>query len=150
MSKFYNTPNKEITDTEGNKHWISPSVSVDALVIVGEQVLVVKRSEAMSNAGLWCLPCGFMDWNECPHFACIRELLEETGIDIRELNPINSDSHRPHALNGTALQFEFRLQGIPTVNINTEECVDYKWISLNDLDSLEWAFFHDELITYFL
>lgn len=146
MTKFNNTPNKLVTDTEGNKHWISPSISVDGLVIVDNHVLVVKRSEAMSNPLLWCLPCGFMDWNETPLDACIREVYEEAGIDVREHDMLNADYHRPHSINGTALQFIFRLSEFPKLNLDMDECVEYKWVGLDELDELEFAFGHERLI----
>lgn len=30
----------------------------------------------------WCLPCGYLDWDESIHHALIREVFEEVGIDI--------------------------------------------------------------------
>lgn len=146
MNKFHNIPNELVTDTKGNKHWISPSISVDAMVVVGQHVLVVKRSEAMSNAGLWCLPCGFMDFNETPLLACMRELHEETGVEIRGSDIRNADFDRPHSLNGTALQFVFNLFDFPQVKINTEECTEHKWVNVLELVNYEWAFGHDNLI----
>jgi ADP-ribose pyrophosphatase YjhB (NUDIX family) len=151
MSNFNNIPNHEITDTDGQSHWISPSASVDALLIVNGFVLVTKRSANMpDNAGLWCIPCGFMDWNEDILRAAMRELHEETGVDVREHNIINKDYIRPFALNGTALQFAFELLERPEVNLNPEECQDYKWVSISMLNDLEWAFGHHLLIKYIL
>ena len=145
MNRFHNVPNELITDTEGRQHWISPSISVDALLIVTGMVLVIQRSKAMSNPLLWCLPCGFMDYNETPLQACMRELYEETGVDVRELDILNTDYQRPHSLNGTALQFVFELRERPEVCIDTKECQDYKWFADN-LHYLDFAFGHDELI----
>ena len=149
MNKFNNIENKLVTDTDGNKHWISPSISTDALLVVNGFVLIVKRSEKMSNPNLWCLPCGFMDWNENMVNASIRELFEETGIDIREHDIIN-DYHRPYNLNGTAVQFIFELLERPDVKINPEECLDYAWVSVSMLKDYEFAFGHNDLIGYLL
>lgn len=146
MKPFHNIPNELITDTQGRQHWISPSISVDALVVVDDKVLVIKRSASMSNPGRWCLPCGFMDWNEAPLDACIRELFEETGIDIREADVLNADWVRPHALNGTALQFVFVLPELPEINLDINECLEYALLSLDELPNYDWAFGHDILI----
>ena len=151
MDRFNNIKNKEITDTDGNKHWISPSVSVDALLVVNGFVLIVKRSSNMSNPNMWCLPCGFLDWNEDLFTAAIRELYEETGIDVRAFNILNlKDCNRPFALNGTALQFKFELFERPDVNLNTEECIDYAWVSTSILKDYDFAFGHNHLIRYIL
>jgi ADP-ribose pyrophosphatase YjhB (NUDIX family) len=157
MKSFHSIPNTEVIDNSGNKYWISPSISVDALVIVAGQVLVTRRSDApeVSNPLKWCLPCGFMEWNETPLNACMRELCEETGIDIRELKLLNNecttDSYkRPHSENGTALQFVFMLSDFPEVKLNADECVAWAWVSVDELQKYEWAFGHDRLIREFL
>lgn len=147
MKSFNNIPNELVTDTQGRQHWISPSISVDAMVVVGELVLVVKRSDSMSNPRKWCLPCGFMDWNESPLDAAIRELYEETGVDIREADVMNTDYIRPHALNGTALQFKFELPELPDIILDTNECIEYEWVSIIELKNFDWVFGHDKLIS---
>jgi len=150
MGRFNSTPNKEITDTQGNKHWISPSVSTDALVLVNGFVLIVKRSENMNHAGKWCLPCGYVEFNENFLDAAYRELFEETGIDIRAFDVINSDYTRPYTLNGTALQFVFELLNRPDVKLDLKECTDYAWVSTSMLKDYDFAFNHDLLINFLL
>ena len=44
-----------------------------------EQVLLTRRTDN----GLWCLPGGGMDPGESAEEACIREALEETGLQVR-------------------------------------------------------------------
>lgn len=151
MDRFNNVPNKEITDTCGNKHWISPSASIDALLVVNGFVLVVKRSAEMSNPLKWCLPCGFMDWNENFLNACIRELYEETNVDVRAFDIINNDYQRPFALNGTAIQFMFELFERPLeIKVNPDECITYAWVSTSMLKDYDFAFGHDRMIDYLL
>jgi len=151
MDRFNNIPNKLITDTDGNQHWISPSVSVDSLLVVNCFALIVKRSDNMSNAGKWCIPCGFLDWNEDFFSAAIRELYEETGIDVREhtINNLNF-CNRPFALNGTALQFVFELLERPNLKLDWNECTDYAWVSTLMLKDYNFAFGHGKLIEYLL
>ena len=43
------------------------------------RILLVKRSAA-PNIGQWCLPGGFMQIDESPERAALRELKEETGL----------------------------------------------------------------------
>ncbi|HIL31155.1 MAG TPA: NUDIX domain-containing protein [Dehalococcoidia bacterium] len=44
-----------------------------------EQVLLTRREDN----GRWCLPGGGMDAGESAAEACVRELLEETGLEVR-------------------------------------------------------------------
>lgn len=56
-------------------------VTADAVVTANGHVLLVKRRKA-PGAGLWAIPGGFVDQKESVYSACLRELKEETGLDI--------------------------------------------------------------------
>ena len=59
-------------------------VSAIALIDADGRVLIAKRPEGKSMAGLWEFPGGKVEINETPEAAIIRELNEELGIDITE------------------------------------------------------------------
>lgn len=48
----------------------------------GDSVLLVKRADA-PFMGLWDIPGGFLEPGELPVDGMIRELREETGLDVR-------------------------------------------------------------------
>ncbi|HIM76814.1 MAG TPA: (deoxy)nucleoside triphosphate pyrophosphohydrolase [Rhodospirillales bacterium] len=66
-----------------------------ALVDADDQVLIAKRPEGKTMAGLWEFPGGKVNPGELPETALVRELLEELGIDITEscLAPVTFASH---------------------------------------------------------
>ncbi|MFA7428911.1 MAG: bifunctional GNAT family N-acetyltransferase/(deoxy)nucleoside triphosphate pyrophosphohydrolase [Rhodospirillaceae bacterium] len=70
-------------------------VTAVALVDPDNRVLLQKRPEGKTLAGLWEFPGGKVDPFESPERALIRELREELGIDVREscLAPITFASH---------------------------------------------------------
>jgi 8-oxo-dGTP diphosphatase len=53
-----------------------------ALVDLDGRVLVQRRPEGASMAGLWEFPGGKIEPRETPEVALIRELQEELGIDV--------------------------------------------------------------------
>ncbi len=53
-----------------------PNRTVDPIVIKNGNILLVKRKDT----GSWALPGGFIDRNEMPVAAALREVAEETGI----------------------------------------------------------------------
>ncbi len=59
-------------------------VAACALVDVDGRVLLTRRPEGKSMAGLWEFPGGKLDPGETPEAAIIRELREELGIDVAE------------------------------------------------------------------
>lgn len=58
-------------------------IAADAVVFYGGQVLLVQRKGPLGN-GLWALPGGYVEDNETFYDCAIRELIEETKIDIPE------------------------------------------------------------------
>ncbi len=70
-------------------------VAAAALIDADGRVLIAKRPEGKSMAGLWEFPGGKVDAGELPETALVRELDEELGIDITEtcLAPFTFASH---------------------------------------------------------
>lgn len=67
-------------------HYRNPKPCAGTLVVDGDRVLLVERNDP-PDAGAWSLPAGFLEWDEPPERAAVRELHEETGIeaDISDL-----------------------------------------------------------------
>jgi 8-oxo-dGTP diphosphatase len=70
-------------------------VSAVALIDPDGRVLLAKRPEGKTLAGLWEFPGGKVEEGETPEAALIRELKEELGIDVAEscLAPLTFASH---------------------------------------------------------
>jgi ADP-ribose pyrophosphatase YjhB (NUDIX family) len=46
------------------------------------RVLLVQRAKDQFGAGLWCIPCGYVEWGEDLREAAAREALEEAGVAV--------------------------------------------------------------------
>lgn len=60
----------------------SPKLAAGALVEHEGRVLLVRR-DVEPRRGQWCLPGGYVDYDEGPVAAAIREVREETGLIVR-------------------------------------------------------------------
>jgi ADP-ribose pyrophosphatase YjhB (NUDIX family) len=62
----------------------NPKVVVSALIEDGGRVLLVLR-DIEPGRGLWGMPGGYVDWDEHPEEALIRECLEEVLVRVEPL-----------------------------------------------------------------
>lgn len=58
-----------------------PVCAVGAIVLEKGELLLVKRDREPAR-GSWSLPGGRVEWGESLMEACVREVREETGIDV--------------------------------------------------------------------
>ncbi len=59
----------------------NPVPAVGAFVRKDSKLLMVLRKYP-PRAGLWTLPAGFMEYDEAPEETAVREVKEETGLDV--------------------------------------------------------------------
>jgi len=62
-------------------HFKNPAPAVSILVVEDDRILLGKRS-GQPGKGLWALPSGYIEFDEDFITAAIREVREETGLDV--------------------------------------------------------------------
>ena len=60
----------------------NPIPAAGVMLVENDRILLVKRGHP-PRIGTWCIPAGFMEWNEHPSQTAVRELEEETGLKVR-------------------------------------------------------------------
>ncbi len=155
---FNNKPNHIIRDDKGKAHWISRSVAVVAVVKWKDKFLVVKRGPVVSNPNKWCVPCGYLDWNESASECVVREVYEESGLNLKNYKVSGLESHYELATEpdvnwkqDIAIHFSINIDSEVEPNtdlsiVNDEETLDIKWITVDDIPNFKFAFNHDKRI----
>ncbi|MCQ8279004.1 8-oxo-dGTP diphosphatase MutT [Acetobacteraceae bacterium KSS8] len=108
-------------------------VAACALIDSDGRVLLARRPEGKSMAGLWEFPGGKVEPDETPEQALVRELAEELGLDVSEacLAPFAFASHgyaKFHLL--MPLYVCRRWKGIPMAR----EGQTLAWVAADQLD----------------
>jgi len=65
----------------GFVQYLNPAPGAGVILLRGAKVCLVRR-RFEPRKGLWCLPTGFMEWDEDVKVTAAREALEETGLEV--------------------------------------------------------------------
>jgi len=77
--------------------YITPKVGASAAIFnESDEILLMERADGSG----WCLPCGWVEPNEKPVEAVIREVREETGLEIEIRQLVGVFTRMPSAQNG--------------------------------------------------
>ena len=144
---------------EGKKYWYSRSICAVALLFATDEMgkwYVIANKRGSTEKHKWNCPAGYLDFDETIAECAVREVYEETGLeiakDILHLVFINDDPKE------TRQNVTFRYVGllndkveVLSKQLNDEhseknEVEDIKFIPIEDINKYEWAFNHDNLI----
>lgn len=128
------------------------SLAVDIAVVDIKDRLMVIRRGGDTNTGKLALPGGFVDINETLRHAAIREVKEETNLDIEDdflyEGLILDDVDRNPRGRVVSYQFTYYLQGsFEEFDIKAgDDASDVEFYHLSEVPSL--AFDHDKVVKF--
>ena len=126
-----------------------PALTVDAIVFRNNkgvnEVLLIKRKN-FPFEGMWALPGGFIDMDETCEAAVVRELKEETNLDLTEFEQLCTFSAVERDPRGRTISVFYygtvKLEGSAVKG--GDDASDAKWFALDNLPQL--AFDHIDAI----
>lgn len=126
-----------------------PAATADAVVWTvgpsGWRILLIER-KSEPFAGRWALPGGFINPEEPPLQACIRELQEETNVaatDFREVGAFGDKGRDPRGWTISVAFYTLQKEGELVAKAG-DDATKAKWHSMKRLPKL--AFDHDKII----
>lgn len=146
---------------EYRKRWpVEQTMTVDALVICSDHVLLIERGEG-AGAGLYALPGGFLEKDERFYEGAKRELREETGLGyvgdgldvafVRAEVFDRPDRSLRARIVTVAHLFDLKSTPLPDVQ-GRDDARHALWLPLARLAAMEERFFEDhfQIIDHFL
>lgn len=124
-----------------------PAVTADCVVITREKepkVLLIQRGNEPFK-GCWAFPGGFMDMDETTEQCAVRELEEETGLKLSELQQIGAYSKVDRDPRGRTVTVAYLVRvDVPIEVKGMDDAAKAEWWPLSALPQL--AFDHDEIM----
>lgn len=123
-----------------------PFVTVDAIIEVSDGIVLIKRSNPPFG---WALPGGFVDYGESLEEAVIREVKEETGLDLEDLKQFHtySEPNRDPRFHTIATVFMAKAKGKPRAG---DDAASLNIVKLSQIQDLDFAFDHKKIIEDYL
>jgi len=111
------------------KTWRNPFPTVDIIIRRGGKILLIERGNEPLG---WALPGGFVDYGESLEAAARREALEETGLELHDLEQFRaySDPERDPRQHNISLVFTAETNGEAAAG---DDAAGAAWFSLDNL-----------------
>ena len=119
----------------GFVHFRAPKAGVSMLVEEGHCVLLVRRG-VEPGAGMWCLPSGFVEWDESPEAAAVRECAEETGLVVTVVGLLGV-GHYTDDYRGPGINLTYRVYVAGGTLRPGDDAVEVHFFAPEDLPPME-------------
>ncbi len=128
----------------GFVYYKNPYPGVVVIIQDRDKILLGKRAEGSFQSGKWCLPGGFIEYDEDFLTSAIREVKEETNLEIEIQSILNVSSifHSPELHTLVVTLVARVVEGVPRPGDDLDEL---RWFSYNDRLP-EMAFPADEYV----
>lgn len=115
------------------------------------EILFLKRKNTNYGYGKWSLPGGKIEFGESAEHACIREIKEETNLEISDIKFLFYDNGLP--IKGETdmhcIDLYFGANFLGEIKLDNESS-EFAWIHSGKMDNFDIAFNQKEVIKKFV
>jgi len=123
-----------------------PKLAVDCIVLVDHQVVLIYRKNPPQG---WALPGGFVNYGETVEQAVMREIKEETGLDLTDLHQfrVYSDPKRDPRGHCVSVVFVGRGSGKPAAG---DDAAQFQLVDLSEVNKVKLVFDHQQILADYI
>ena len=114
-----------------------PVVGVGAIILDGDQILLEKRKNSPGK-GKWSVPGGLVELGENVEDAVIREVKEETGLEVYEPRLVDVVNYVSWGEKGAVMYHYIIIDYLVTVRSGNPKAAsdaeDLKWVPFNEVE----------------
>jgi len=144
ISKIWKVLPKEVRTFVTRRSQVKFTVSA-AGIITNERGEVLLLNHVLRPMSGWGVPGGFLNVFEQPEAAFKREVKEETGLDVTDINIVRLRTLRRH------IEIMFQAKGIGEATVKTREITELRWFAIEDMPremSLDQQFLIRKVLGY--
>lgn len=123
----------------------NPALTVDAIIVDDGNIVLVQR---LNNPykDYWALPGGFVEYGEKVEHAAIREVKEETGLNIKlnKLVGVYSDANRDPRGHTVSVVYMASIVGGQLKS--DSDAKDVQYFEISELNKMDLAFDHKQIL----
>lgn len=119
-------------------------LTVDALIVDEEDRILLIERGAEPFKGSWVLPGGLVDPVETVEKACIREVKEELGLDVRVVGLMGIYSEPGRDPRGSFVSIAYQVEVVGGNILHTEEAPTHRWLGIDE--TLPMGFDHARIV----
>lgn len=123
-----------------------PRITVDAIILHGEynEIVLVKRKHNPEK-GKWALPGGHLEFGESLEEAVVREVKEETNLNLGNYVQFKAYSDPSRDPRGHYITMVFTGNGYGKLK-SGDDAKEAKAFSMEEIKNMELAFDHSEIL----
>ncbi|KAJ5171816.1 hypothetical protein N7492_004409 [Penicillium capsulatum] len=117
---------------------MQPNIGVGVFVVNREGKFVLGKRQGSTGAGKWALPGGHLEFGETFEACAERELLEETGLQVRDLQFATATNNVMPDVNKHYVTIF--MKGVVSDDsaqpqiLEPEKCTAWEWVSWDELE----------------
>jgi ADP-ribose pyrophosphatase len=129
----------ESSENSSSEYPDTPRVAVGAVVFKENKVLLVRRGQPPAE-GVWAIPGGRIELGETLQKAAEREILEETGLNIRAKHPVFTFDAVVRDDNGK-IRFHYVIVDLIADYVSGDiqpgdDALEARWVSKTEMNNL--------------